>query len=108
MRFSRTAAYAALSIAYLDRVSGPTPVRAREIADHLGIPTDSALKVLQTLVRQGLIHSQLGRHGGYRMVRDASTLSLREVVEAIDGPILATVAVDDPVPAITTGFSLFV
>ncbi len=95
MRLSKTSALAALAMARLARTQDEGVIQAREIARHLGIPTDSALKILQGLARRGLIESQLGRGGGYRLKGDARQISLLSVVEAIDGPIEASVPVSD-------------
>ena len=89
MKLTRTSAQAALAMAFLARQSDAGLLRARDVAAHLQVPTDSALKILQTLVRQRLLQSQLGRNGGYRLGVDPSTISLLRLVEAIDGPVRA-------------------
>jgi Rrf2 family protein len=87
MKLSKTSAHAALAMAFVARQPGGNPVQARQVAEHLGVPTDSALKVLQALSRTGLMQSQLGRGGGYRIERPPRQVTLLEIVEAIDGPI---------------------
>lgn len=89
MKLTKTSALAALAMAYLANQSQELPIQARQVADHLNIPTDSALKILQCLSRHRLILSQLGRGGGYRLAGSADQVTLLEVVEAIDGPIEA-------------------
>ena len=89
MKLSKTSTYASLALGYLATSDRPGPIQARHIASHLGIPTDSALKILQTLARHQLIRSQLGRTGGYELHRPADTISLLHVVEAIDGPLVS-------------------
>ena len=87
MKLSKTSAHAALAVAFLADRGHEGPTQARTVAEHLGIPTDSALKILQTLSRHRLIKSQLGRSGGYLLLRPSENVSLLEIVEAIDGPI---------------------
>jgi Rrf2 family protein len=94
MKLSKTSAQAALAMAYLADQDGESVVQARQVAAYLGIPTDSALKILQTLARQELILSQLGRSGGYRMHKPAASISLAQIVEAIDGPISGAMRLD--------------
>ena len=89
MKLTKTSAYAALATAFLASHPGKSVVQARQVAEHLSIPIDSALKILQTLARHQLIESQLGRSGGYRLAKDAKQITLLHIVEAIDGPIVA-------------------
>ena len=58
---------------------------AREIANRYGIPVELMAKVLQRLVRQGLLASHHGTRGGYLLSRSASRISVADVIEAIDG-----------------------
>lgn len=92
MKLSKTAAQAALAVAYLATCDAARPTQARQIAEYLGVPTDSALKILQTLARHRIIRSQLGRSGGYRLQQDPHDVTLLAVIEAVEGPIMADVA----------------
>jgi Rrf2 family protein len=47
--------------------------------------------VLQRLAHRGVLRSQQGIHGGYVLARPADTVTVAEVVEAIDGPLQLTV-----------------
>ena len=98
MKLTKSSAQAALALAFLVERCDDGLVQARQIAEHLAVPTDSALKILQALARQGLIRSQLGRAGGYTLNRPPDEITLLDVFEAIDGPIAANVPVseDDP------------
>lgn len=91
MKLTKTSVHAALAVTFLADCSSDRPTQARQVGEFLGVPTDSALKVLQALVRQNLIRSQLGRSGGYRLHHDPRDISLLNIVEAIDGPIQAEV-----------------
>ncbi|MCC7193137.1 MAG: Rrf2 family transcriptional regulator [Phycisphaeraceae bacterium] len=94
MKLSKTSAHAALALAFLADQPAGVVIQARHIATHLGIPTDSALKILQVLARQEIIISQLGRTGGYRLHRQPQEISLAQIVEAIDGPINGSMRLD--------------
>ncbi len=54
------------------------------VAEQTGSPRNYLGKLLLTLARSGLVESQKGLGGGFRMARDPSTVSLYEVVEAIE------------------------
>ena len=87
MKLTKTSTQATLAIVFLsDRIEGP-PTQARQVAEYLEVPTDSALKFLQALVRHNVLRSQLGRSGGYHLNREPDEITLLEIVEAIDGPI---------------------
>jgi Rrf2 family protein len=63
---------------------------AKEIADRYRIPLPLLSKVLQTLVRNGLLVSEQGATGGYRLSRDPHDITALEVIRSIDGPIILT------------------
>ena len=90
MKLSKTSAQAALATVHLAAKQGQGFIQARQVAEHLHIPTDSALKILQALVQHGLIESRLGRSGGYRLKVSPKQVTLLQIIEAIDGPVTAT------------------
>jgi Rrf2 family protein len=63
---------------------------AKDISDCYGIPLPLLSKVMRTLVHEGLITSEQGANGGYRLARDPRDISALEVIRAIDGPIILT------------------
>ena len=63
---------------------------APEIARTYNIPSELLAKVLQRLVRKGLLESHSGPTGGYVLNRLPETISVIEVIEALEGPILLT------------------
>ena len=52
-------------------------------------------KVLQRLVRRGLLASQQGTRGGYQLARPPSQISVADVIQAIDGPVTVTACSTD-------------
>jgi len=63
---------------------------AKDIADCYGIPLPLLSKVLRTLVHEGLLTSEQGANGGYKLAREPRDISALEVIRAIDGPIILT------------------
>src|ERR1700693_6470784 len=61
---------------------------SKEIADRYRIPLPLLSKVLQTLVRTGLLVSEQGATGGYRLSRDSHELNALEVIPRIAGAII--------------------
>jgi Rrf2 family protein len=58
----------------------------RDIAGRLGVSSAHLAKVLQRLTRAGLLHSERGPGGGFKLGRPLDDVSLLEVYEAIEGP----------------------
>lgn len=63
---------------------------AKDIAEAYGIPLPLLSKVLQKLARAGLLASEQGTNGGYRLARNAEEISALEAIRTIDGPIILT------------------
>jgi Rrf2 family iron-sulfur cluster assembly transcriptional regulator len=59
----------------------------RDIGAEQDIPESFLAKIFQSLVHAGLVVSQRGAHGGFSLARPAAEISMREVIEAVDGPI---------------------
>jgi Rrf2 family protein len=87
MKISAKAEYACLAVVALAR-HGPEspPVHIREISEAYGIPERYLVQILLQLKGAGLVVSTRGAAGGYRLARRASTISLSEVLLAVDGP----------------------
>lgn len=60
---------------------------ARAIAEKLSVSEAHLAKVLAVLERSGLVSGTRGPTGGYRLARPADRITLKEVYEAIDGPL---------------------
>ena len=82
---SKTSEYAIRALAYLGaRGDGATFFLASDIALELGMPSPFLGKVLNSMVAVGLVESQRGRGGGFRLRRPAKKVTLLEIVEPID------------------------
>jgi len=92
LRLSRLTDYAVVVLVRL--ASGEAVQTSPGIARGTGIPEPTVAKVLKTLAGAGLVASQRGAHGGYRLVRPLHALPISAVITAIDGPIALTACVD--------------
>jgi Rrf2 family protein len=90
LRLSKRADYALMAMKHLALRSAAVSTSAREIAEAYDIPVELLAKVLQRLVRRGLLVSQQGTRGGYALARSAAEISVAEVIEAVDGPLAVT------------------
>ncbi|RMF73401.1 MAG: Rrf2 family transcriptional regulator [Planctomycetota bacterium] len=82
--WSQTSEYALRATTYIARFGENAPVLAREIADDLGISHQYLQKVLRGLVLAGILRSSRGTHGGFRLCRPATRVSLLEVIQPFD------------------------
>ena len=91
LRLSKKADYALIAMKHLAlREAGQGSASAREIAEQYSIPVELMAKVLQRLARRGLLASQQGTRGGYQLAKDSETISVADVIQAIDGPLTVT------------------
>lgn len=81
--FSRTLEYALRASVYLGSMY-TRPVTAHQIADATSVPLSYLPKVLQQLVRARLVKGTRGLHGGYVLARDPASISILDVVNAIE------------------------
>ncbi len=63
-------------------------VDARAISAETKVPLRFALKILRKLVAGGLIVSYKGAHGGYMLAREPGKITLRQVIESVEGPYM--------------------
>ena len=84
MRITQEADYA-LRITCLLAQRGET-VGARTVAEAVAISSSIALKILRKLSNDGIVRGTRGVEGGYALAVDPDTLTVRRVIEAIDGP----------------------
>ena len=90
LRLSKKADYGLMAMKHLAEHSDQGACSAKDVVDSYRIPQELLAKILQRLVKSGLLKSQHGTHGGYVLARDAKTISAFEVIRAIDGPLFIT------------------
>ncbi len=62
----------------------------REICDHYGTPFDPVAHVLRILNTEGLVQSEQGAHGGYRLQESVNSTNLAQFIEMIEGQLAFT------------------
>jgi Rrf2 family cysteine metabolism transcriptional repressor len=67
---------------------GSGPIHAKSIARRQGIPARFLEQVLHAMKKAGLVSSQRGAQGGYVLSRKPSDVSVAEILEALEGPVL--------------------
>ena len=89
MKITQEADYALRMICLLTKQSaaGVPTVGAATLAEGVAVPTRFGLKILHKLSQAELVKTSRGAAGGYSLNTDPETLTVRRVIEAIDGPI---------------------
>jgi Rrf2 family protein len=92
LRLSKKADYALMAMKHLaiKTASAPSSTSAREIAEQYDIPIELMAKVLQRLARSGLLTSHQGTRGGYTLSKPMASISVADIIQAIDGPLTVT------------------
>lgn len=91
LRLSKLADYA---VVVLVRLRSGEVQTSPGIAAITGLPEPTVAKVLKALASGGLVTSQRGARGGYRLSRPLTAIQVADVVAAIDGPVHLTACVE--------------
>ncbi len=90
LKLTKKADYGLIAMRHLAERTQDGSCSAKDVADAYGIPPEMMAKILQRLVKAGLLHSQHGTNGGYTLARDPGMISAFEVIRSIDGPLSIT------------------
>jgi Rrf2 family protein len=93
MHLTRQADYAVRAILYLANAGNNRRSSTSDIAEHQVIPLSFLAKIIAQLSIAGILQTKRGAHGGVLLAREPASITLLEVVEAIDGPIRLNVCV---------------
>lgn len=88
LRFSKKVEYALIALVNMDEVHPQNElVTSKSVSTQFHIPPDIMGKVLQALVKRGLLISVQGVKGGYTISRPLDKINILEIIEAIDGAV---------------------
>ncbi|MEU8433939.1 Rrf2 family transcriptional regulator [Streptomyces sp. NPDC029216] len=96
MRISARADYAVRAALQLAVSQEGGPVKAEAIADAQDIPHKFLEGILNDMRRGGLVLSQRGGNGGYRLAKPAQSISIADVIRVVDGPLVSVRGVRPP------------
>lgn len=82
--FSQTTEYALRAVTHLAGQEGVAAPTTAQISRATQIPSNYLAKVLRSLSRAGLVHSQRGPGGGHKLARNPADLTVLQVVNAVD------------------------
>lgn len=90
LKLTKKADYGLMAMKHLAERVEEGACSAKDVAEAYGIPPEALAKIMQRLVKAGLLVSQHGMNGGYKLARDPGMISAFEVIRAIDGPLFIT------------------
>ena len=88
MNIGRRVDYAIRALSYLAAQPPDKAVSRREIQSKQDVPAHFLSKIMKQLASGGLVHSYMGAHGGFALKKPAPEISLKEVYECLEGPLL--------------------
>lgn len=88
MQITRQADYAVRAMLYLAQLGPNQRAATSQVAEAQKIPPSFLAKIVSQLSIAGLLHTSRGARGGVMLARPPREISLLEVIEAIDGPIM--------------------
>ena len=96
MQITRQADYAVRAVLYLAQREPGARISTGQIAREQNIPLTFLAKIVSQLSAAGVLHTTRGARGGVALARPATEISLLEIVEAIDGPVMLNQCAVDP------------
>ena len=88
MQITRQADYALRAVIYLSRLGTDERAATSQIAQQQNIPPSFLAKIVSQLSVAGLLQTSRGARGGVSLARSPENITVLDVVEAIDGPIM--------------------
>lgn len=93
MKLSRTVSYALQATLQLAEADSDHPVPCSRLASEGKMPERFLLQILRNLVAHGVLESTRGVDGGYTLRQDPVDVSLLDIIEAVDGPMVSSLPV---------------
>lgn len=96
MKITREADYGLRVVLHLCKLGFGEKVEAKVISEDEGIPLRFLLKLLRKLIQVDILRSYRGIRGGYAINKLPEQITLKDVIEAIDGPVCVNRCVIEP------------
>jgi Rrf2 family protein len=86
LRLSRESRYAVTALAWIASRGTGAIMESGRVAESTGLPSPFLAKTFVKLTRYGILRSHRGRRRGYELARPPGEISVRSVIEAVEGP----------------------
>ena len=98
MKISRSAGYGLLAVGYIAQHRDKKIILSNTISEKYNIPLEYLLKIMQQLVRVGVLRSKRGPRGGFSLAKSPNKITMLEIVEAVEGPIVSDLMMTEHAP----------
>lgn len=98
MKISRSTGYALLAVGYIAQNQDRKIILSQSIAKEYDIPLEYLLKILQQMVKANVLRSKRGPRGGFSLGKSASKISMLDVIEAVEGPMVSRLNLAEQAP----------
>ncbi len=88
MKINRSTEYGLVAVGYIAQHCKDGLLSAERVSKEYDIPLAYLLKILLQLVRVNVLKSKRGPHGGFSLARPAEEITMLEIIEAVDGPVI--------------------
>jgi Rrf2 family protein len=88
IKVNRQTDYAIRVVLALARHGSGQRISTRQIQEEMAIPAAFLQRIVADLARSTIVHTFPGREGGLELTRPIAKITLKQVIEAIDGPIM--------------------
>jgi len=95
MRLARMTDYAVVVLCQMARASGRAVFTAPALAEVTGLPLPSVSKLLKKLAQKDVLIAHRGAAGGYSLARPATEITAREIIVALEGPLVLAACVEE-------------
>lgn len=96
MRITQEGDYALRVLLYMYKAGTDKRIEAKVISEHENVPLRFLLKLLRKLTVSGIVKSYMGYGGGYAVAQPPDQVSVKAVLEAIEGPLTINKCFSDP------------
>lgn len=91
LQLTRNGEYAVRAVLFLASRPPGKPALITEISESQEVPKSYLSKIMQHLVRSGIVRSRRGMNGGFTLAKPAESITLKDTIEAVEGPIYLNV-----------------
>jgi Rrf2 family protein len=98
MKISRSTGYALLAVGYIAKNQDRKIILSQSIAKEYDIPLEYLLKILQQMVKANVLRSKRGPRGGFSLGKPATKISMLDVIEAVEGPMISRLNLAEQAP----------